>query len=124
MPIIKKCPLWLKILLWLLGIGIFIAYGLIFGCTYKKLLGIPCPGCGMTRAWLSLLRGDIIGAFRWHPLFAVFPPVFALFVHKVFFGLKGSLKFWTVLLAAVCILMLGLYIPRLLGVFDGFLYSV
>ena len=29
-------------------------------CPIKYITGISCPGCGMTRAWLSLiLRGDI-----------------------------------------------------------------
>ena len=124
MPIFKNCPWWLKILLWISGIGLCVLYGVLFGCTYKKLLGIPCPGCGMTRAWLCLLKGDIVNAFRWHPLFAVFPPVLALFVHKTVFGLKGSLKLWTTLLIIACVLMLGLYIPRVLGVFDEFLYAV
>ena len=44
-------------------------------CPIKFVTGISCPGCGMTRAWLSLLlRHDLAAAFRYHPLFWVVPP--------------------------------------------------
>jgi len=40
-------------------------------CPFKALTGLPCPGCGMTHAFLSLGRLDLAGAFAWNPL--VFP---------------------------------------------------
>lgn len=33
-------------------------------CVVKNLFGIPCPGCGLTRAFLFLGHGDIHGALR------------------------------------------------------------
>ncbi|NMB43952.1 MAG: DUF2752 domain-containing protein, partial [Clostridiales bacterium] len=27
-------------------------------CIFRKYLNIPCLGCGMTRAWKALLKGD------------------------------------------------------------------
>lgn len=36
-------------------------------CPSRLLLGLPCPGCGMTRAVAALLRGDLAGAFILHP---------------------------------------------------------
>lgn len=55
-------------------------------CLFKKLFGIPCPGCGMTRAYLALLRFDIRGAFEMHPMFWSVPIllVFYLFDGRVF----------------------------------------
>ena len=35
-------------------------------CPVKSALGIPCPGCGLTRATLSLLGGEFAAAFRLH----------------------------------------------------------
>jgi|ERR1044072_328425 hypothetical protein len=35
-------------------------------CPLKSALGIPCPGCGLTRASVSLLRGDFAAAFSAH----------------------------------------------------------
>ena len=44
-----------------------------YGCIYKRLLGITCPGCGLTRAYKSLIHGDIKQAFYYHPLFWTIP---------------------------------------------------
>ena len=49
------------------------------GCPIKFITGISCMGCGMTRAYVSLFRGDFHSAFAFHPLF--FLPI----VENVFF---------------------------------------
>ena len=38
-----------------------------FFCPFKALTGIPCPGCGMTRAMLSMTKGDFHGAYTYNP---------------------------------------------------------
>ena len=38
------------------------------GCPILYVIGIPCPGCGMTRAVLACLRLDFAAAFRYHPM--------------------------------------------------------
>jgi len=84
-------------------------------CVFRKITGIPCPGCGMTRAFYSLLDLDIIGAFEMHPLFIVAP----LFVSAIFlytFDTK-SLKrhrFWEIFLLCVCVLFIAVWIIRLI----------
>jgi len=45
-------------------------------CPIRFLTGISCAGCGMSRAWLSLLRLDIVAAFHYHPLFLL--PILAV----------------------------------------------
>lgn len=37
-------------------------------CAIKIGTGVDCPGCGMTRAFLALARGDISQSFKYHPL--------------------------------------------------------
>jgi hypothetical protein len=39
-------------------------------CPFHAWTGLPCPGCGATRAVLSFLRGDVLGALSWNPLAA------------------------------------------------------
>lgn len=48
------------------------------GCVFKLVTGLSCPGCGMTRAWLSALRLDLPAALAYHPLFWVAPVAIAL----------------------------------------------
>lgn len=38
-------------------------------CLIRGIIGIPCPSCGITRAVISFINGNIINAFKFHPLF-------------------------------------------------------
>ena len=46
-------------------------------CPTALFFGIPCPGCGLTRATLALLRGDVGAALHFHPLVFVLTPLAA-----------------------------------------------
>lgn len=46
----------------------------LWPCVFAEATGLPCPGCGMTRATAALLRGDWHTALRLHP----FVPFFAV----------------------------------------------
>jgi hypothetical protein len=41
-------------------------------CPFFRLTGIPCPGCGLSRATMLLLKGNLSGSLRFH----AFAPVF------------------------------------------------
>lgn len=42
--------------------------GLPGGCLMKLITGIPCPSCGVTRAMILLLQGEIIASVSMNPL--------------------------------------------------------
>lgn len=42
--------------------------GGIFECALRKISGLPCPGCGGTRAFYHLFRGEIAQSFRLNPI--------------------------------------------------------
>jgi len=46
-------------------------------CLYWNLLGIHCPGCGMTRAMSALLHADFNRALGYNLLVVVIFPVLA-----------------------------------------------
>jgi hypothetical protein len=37
-------------------------------CFWRRFLGIPCPGCGLTRAFAHLAKGEWSAALAAHPL--------------------------------------------------------
>ena len=45
-------------------------------CPIRATLKFPCPGCGMTRAWLYVLRLDFYGALKMHAMFWSVPLLF------------------------------------------------
>lgn len=49
-------------------------------CPIKFVTGISCAGCGMSRAWISLLKGNFMEAFHYHPLFLLPVPALLLFL--------------------------------------------
>jgi hypothetical protein len=38
-----------------------------FGCVWKCATGIPCAGCGGTRAMMALIGGSPLDALAWNP---------------------------------------------------------
>ena len=54
----------------------------LFGCPLYRFTGLPCPLCGMTRAWLAALRLDFSAAFFFHPLFPLAPPALLYAAHR------------------------------------------
>ena len=61
-------------------------------CFYKSVFGVECPGCGMQRAIIALLRGEFVESFKLYP--ALIPTVFMLFflVIHLFYHLKNGAK--------------------------------
>ena len=49
-------------------------------CPIKKITGLYCPGCGITRMLLSILQFDFYQAFRYNPLLFICLPFFIFFV--------------------------------------------
>lgn len=85
-------------------------------CPIKFVTGISCPGCGMTRAWLSLLlRFDIHKAFYYHPLFWIPPIGLAVILLKK--KLKPSI--YKIIIFSICAAFILVYIYRMLFLNDG-----
>lgn len=63
--------------LFLVGLAIFAIYSAatakspdeiaLVPCVFHTVTDVPCPGCGMTRACLSITHGHFTDAWRYHP---------------------------------------------------------
>lgn len=58
-------------------------------CPSVVLFDRPCPGCGLTTSWTSLIHGHFAEAFHAHPLG---PPMYVLYTLSAFVALYGYLK--------------------------------
>jgi len=52
------------------------------GCPYCRFFSFSCPGCGLTRAWLSFFHGNIRQAFQYNPFFLPAPIFIILYVFR------------------------------------------
>ena len=43
-------------------------HGDIVFCVFRRFTGLACPGCGLSRAFVALARGDLAAAVLFHPL--------------------------------------------------------
>lgn len=58
-----------------LAYGIFVmATGWAVPCIFRKVTGLLCPGCGISRMCLALMRLDFRAAFHYHPLVMLLAP--------------------------------------------------
>ena len=64
------------------------------GCVVRYMTGIPCPGCGMSRACVSLLMLDFEKAFRYHPMVYALPIFIALYIWARCKGKSGNAVLW------------------------------
>ncbi len=58
---------------WLIVAVAAVLLSVTLGCPLRQRLGLGCPLCGISRAWLCALRLDLAGAFRFHPLWPLLP---------------------------------------------------
>jgi len=83
-------------------------------CLFQAFTGLPCPGCGSTRAAVALLQGRFALAFSMHPLIplslAILP--YALFRDKL---LRGRPEYPAEKYIALCTIALyiAVYIIRM-----------
>ena len=92
---------------------VLVLFKIVFGelCIFKISLGIPCPSCGMTRAYKNLLLLRFDKAFYYHPLFLLVPFVCINLLYSDFKYINRIYKskvFWIILF----IIVFGTYIFR------------
>ncbi|MBP7401169.1 MAG: DUF2752 domain-containing protein [Clostridia bacterium] len=89
-------------------------------CLLQSATGLPCPGCGLTRAVRLALQGDTAGAFRMHPLFPVAVAVLVA-LPVIAWRAPSFLRTRTFRTVAVAVigLFLAVYVWRMATLFSG-----
>jgi len=80
-------------------------------CFYKSVLGIDCPGCGMQRALIAMLQGDLIRSLKLYPALIPTISLLILLVIHVFYRLKNGAKIltWLFIINVVIIFISYIY---------------
>ena len=89
---------------------------LLFGvslCITYYLVGLPCPACGLTRAFMSLARLEFRQAFAYNPLFFAVPFAPLLAHDRIPDKLRNNISFVLVgVLVVVWIVRMVLFFPH------------
>lgn len=69
----------------LIVISILLFNGIYIPCIFHEITGLYCPGCGITRLFLSLLTFDFYQAYRYNQLvFILLPFTLILIIDYLF----------------------------------------
>ena len=77
----------------------------MIACFYKQNFGIDCPGCGIQRSLLSLLKGDFAQSFEFYPPLITIIILFLFSVIHILFNLKNGANIikWIFIIASLSI---------------------
>jgi hypothetical protein len=115
----------------LIALGALLVFSNAPLCPTAFFFGVPCPGCGLTRATLALLHGDVHAALGFHPLVPVLAPLMAVITgYALIEYVRGTppappeRAWWAGrtarwLAGALLALLIGVWLLRFAGYFGG-----
>ena len=62
-------------------------------CPVKYFYGVPCPGCGIQRAVIELLKGNIYKSIEYYPALITLIVMFLFLILHLIFEFKNGAKF-------------------------------
>lgn len=79
-------------------------------CMFYKITGFKCPGCGVSRMCISLLKGDIYSAWLYNRgIMLMLPFIAYLIIREVYLYIRYgdcTLKKWESVLAIIIVVIL------------------
>ena len=103
---------------------LFLAYVIVTYCLHinncllKLTIGFPCPGCGMTRACISIMKFNFKDAFMYNPVVFLLPFIFWIIIFKerpIIKKIYNCKAMWI----AILLLVIVTYILRLVFVYPN-----
>jgi hypothetical protein len=95
--------------------------GHLMSCPFKKHLHIECPGCGMQRSFVALLKGDWTDSFRLYPaLLPILSLFMVLLLHLKFKFRHGAKALQWLFIFSIAIVVFS-YIYKII---NGKIYSI
>jgi len=94
-------------------------------CMLRRMTGLSCPGCGLTRCFISLAHGDLASAWSFNPaglwLFAIVAAQLPWRTYQLWRIARGQrelafLGLGQIALAVFIVLLLGQWLLRVAGI--------
>lgn len=85
-------------------------------CPSRELVGLPCPGCGLTRSILLILQGRFVESWQLQPFGYAWLVLAVIFILDRYV-LESRQQMWKGLLVLICIGMVALYGYRMVTLF-------
>jgi len=77
----------------------------LFTCSIKTLVGIDCPGCGMQRAFVALLKGDLKESLHHNASLIPFLVTMLFTISHLIFGFKNGARLIVILFLMTAVVM-------------------
>lgn len=70
----------LLVLIFIIYFILVFKFNIYIPCLFHKITNLYCPGCGVTRMIVSLLKGNLYQAFRYNMLIFILTPFLMFFI--------------------------------------------
>ena len=91
-------------------------------CFFEYLTNIPCPGCGLTRSFISILNLDLISAIKYNilgiPLFITIILLNIYLIKDIIYNKKSTITLINKILTNYKIIIFLLIISEIINIYN------
>ena len=82
-------------------------------CPSKQLFHLECPGCGLQRSYIALMKGDLLNSFQLYPAAIPILLLFCYLMLHLYFRFANGAKVLSTLYIFCAIIILVHYIYKI-----------